>query len=56
MSTRMSITRSGSTYVFEGTGFGHGVGLCQAGAAARARRGDTTEAILAAYFTGAVTR
>ena len=52
MSTRMSVTRSGSTYAFEGTGFGHGVGLCQAGAAARARRGESTEAILAAYFAG----
>jgi stage II sporulation protein D len=53
-STRMSIARSGSTYVFDGTGFGHGVGLCQAGAAARARRGETTAQILAAYFTGVV--
>jgi len=51
-STRLSITRSGSAYVFEGTGFGHGVGLCQTGAAARARRGETTEAILGAYFAG----
>lgn len=51
-STRMSITRSGATYVFEGSGFGHGVGLCQAGAAARARRGETTVAILAVYFAG----
>ena len=51
-STRMSITRSGSTYVFEGTGFGHGVGLCQAGAAARARRGESTVQILEAYFRG----
>jgi stage II sporulation protein D len=54
LSTRMSVTRSGSTYVFEGSGFGHGVGLCQAGAAARARRGETTAQILAAYFTGVV--
>jgi stage II sporulation protein D len=55
-STRLSITRSGSTYAFEGSGFGHGVGLCQVGAAARARRGETTEQILAAYFTGATIR
>ena len=51
-STRMSVTRSGSTYLFEGTGFGHGVGLCQAGAAARARRGESTVQILEAYFQG----
>jgi len=52
-STRLSVTRAGSTYVFEGTGFGHGVGLCQTGAAARSRRGDSAAAILAAYFVGA---
>jgi stage II sporulation protein D len=51
-STRFTITRSGSTYIFKGQGFGHGVGLCQLGAAARARRGDSLESILAAYFSG----
>jgi stage II sporulation protein D len=52
-STRFTIRRSGETYIFEGTGFGHGVGLCQLGAVARARRGDSLESILAAYFHGA---
>ena len=51
-STRFSVRHAGSTFVFEGTGYGHGVGLCQTGAAARARRGETTHAILAAYFAG----
>ena len=38
---------------FDGAGFGHGVGLCQAGAAARARRGDGLPDILRAYFADA---
>jgi stage II sporulation protein D len=53
-STRFSVQRTGTSYVFEGTGFGHGVGLCQTGAAARARRGETVQAILSAYFADAV--
>lgn len=54
MSTRMDVTRDGAgdQYRFAGTGFGHGVGLCQVGAAARARRGDSLEGILAAYYPG----
>lgn len=54
MSTRLSVERRGSTYVFSGTGFGHGVGLCQTGAAARAAGGQATADILEAYFPGAV--
>jgi stage II sporulation protein D len=53
LSTRFSVGRTGTGYVFEGTGYGHGVGLCQVGAAARARRGDEVDEILAAYFPGA---
>jgi len=52
-STRFAIRRSGASYTFEGTGFGHGVGLCQAGAAARARRGDELSDILRTYFADA---
>jgi stage II sporulation protein D len=52
-STRFTLTRQAGSYAFAGSGFGHGVGLCQAGAAARARRGDSVAEILAAYFTGA---
>jgi stage II sporulation protein D len=51
-STRFSVRRTGTTYHFSGTGFGHGVGLCQVGAAARARRGDAVADILRAYFPG----
>lgn len=49
-STRFTLARAGAGYRFTGSGFGHGVGLCQVGAAARARRGDSLEAILRAYF------
>jgi stage II sporulation protein D len=52
-STRFTIARSGGSYAFQGTGFGHGVGLCQLGAIARARRGDSLETILGTYFKGA---
>lgn len=37
-----------------GTGNGHGVGMCQWGAIARARAGHDVRAILAAYFPGTV--
>lgn len=53
-STKFTLARDGSRYTFSGTGMGHGVGLCQLGAAARARRGDSLEAILGEYFPGAV--
>ena len=50
LSTRFTIEHTPSGFVFTGTGYGHGVGLCQIGAAARARRGDTVDAILRQYF------
>lgn len=36
----------------EGKGWGHGVGLCQIGAAVMAKEGDTAEEILSFYFPG----
>jgi SpoIID/LytB domain protein len=36
-----------------GAGWGHGVGLCQIGAAVMADRGHTYEEILSHYFRGA---
>lgn len=53
-STRFDVTRVPAGFRFSGTGYGHGVGLCQVGAAARARRGESLEEILAAYFPGAL--
>jgi stage II sporulation protein D len=52
-STLFSVTRQAGGFVFEGVGFGHGVGLCQRGAMARARRGETMREILGTYYPGA---
>lgn len=49
-STRFQVERRGGSFHFAGTGYGHGVGLCQVGAMARLRRGDTVETVLAAYY------
>ena len=51
-STWFDIRRTGPTYVFDGRGFGHGVGLCQAGALARIRSGAKLPAVLQQYFPG----
>ena len=40
-------------FVLNGAGWGHGVGLCQIGAAVMAKKGFTAEEILSHYFTGA---
>lgn len=53
MSTRFSVTVTPGGFRLDGTGFGHGVGLCQVGAIARARRGDSVGAILGYYYPGA---
>jgi SpoIID/LytB domain protein len=42
-----------SRFTLQGGGWGHGVGLCQIGAAVMAVQGFTAEEILAHYFTGA---
>ena len=41
-------------FTLNGAGWGHGVGLCQIGAAVMAARGFTAEHILRHYFSGAV--
>jgi stage II sporulation protein D len=46
----------GDSAVFRGRGSGHGVGLCQWGARARALRGEDERAILAHYYPGAEIR
>jgi len=45
-----------SRFTLEGGGWGHGVGLCQIGAAVMAVRGCKAEDILAHYFAGAALR
>ncbi len=52
-STLFSVNEQAGGFVFEGVGFGHGVGLCQRGAMARARRGETMREILGTYYPGA---
>jgi stage II sporulation protein D len=52
-STLFSVSRQAGGFVFEGVGFGHGVGLCQRGAMARARRGESMREILGTYYPGA---
>lgn len=51
-STLFTVRRQRSTFVFEGRGFGHGVGLCQAGALACVRAGHRLPSILQRYFPG----
>jgi stage II sporulation protein D len=51
-STVFDMDRDGSVYRFEGRGLGHGVGLCQWGAAAQAREGRSYEDILSFYYRG----
>ncbi|MCG6537588.1 MAG: amidase, partial [Syntrophales bacterium LBB04] len=43
-------------FILRGAGWGHGVGLCQIGAAAMATKGFTAEEILRHYFRGASLR
>jgi SpoIID/LytB domain protein len=53
-STLFTLSPSGSgAWLVRGGGFGHGVGLSQAGAIDLARRGWTTERILKHYYPGA---
>jgi SpoIID/LytB domain protein len=51
-SSRFEITRAGSNFIFRGSGFGHGLGLCQEGAHVMAQRGADYRRILAKYFRG----
>jgi len=51
-SSRFSVSRSGSQFVFRGGGFGHGLGLCQEGSHVMAQRGQSYQQILAHYFPG----
>jgi len=51
-STMFSVKKVRGGFAFIGRGFGHGVGLCQAGALARIRAGASPEDVLAHYFPG----
>ena len=51
-STLFSVKKTRDRFTFSGRGFGHGVGLCQAGALARLREGASPEDVLSYYFPG----
>ncbi|HET7218394.1 MAG TPA: SpoIID/LytB domain-containing protein, partial [Vicinamibacterales bacterium] len=51
-STKFEVRQDGGWYAFAGQGFGHGVGLCQAGAFARLRAGAMVRDVLAFYYPG----
>ncbi len=53
-SSAFVVDRDGDDFVLRGAGWGHGVGLCQIGAAVMADKGYTWQQILAHYFPGAL--
>jgi stage II sporulation protein D len=55
-STWFDVRRDPSAFTFSGRGFGHGVGLCQAGALARLRAGATPSDVMAFYYPGTALR
>ena len=52
-STNFKVKIKGDIAIFEGRGWGHGVGMCQWGAYFMAKRGLKTEDILRFYYPGA---
>jgi stage II sporulation protein D len=55
-SSRFEVGRSGSNFIFRGSGFGHGLGLCQEGAHVMAARGASYQKILQKFFPGNVVK
>jgi len=51
-SSAFIVTADAERFIFHGAGWGHGVGLCQIGAAVMAIQGFLAEEILRHYFTG----
>jgi len=52
-STWFEVSQQGGRFYFHGRGWGHGVGLCQKGAALMAAQGHSASEILNQYFPGA---
>ncbi len=52
-SAKFTIEKNGKVWVIDGSGFGHGIGMCQMGARARAKAGQNFKEILEAYYPGA---
>jgi SpoIID/LytB domain protein len=51
-STLFEVQREGTSFVFHGAGFGHGVGMCQLGAIGMAEAGRGSSQILEHYYRG----
>lgn len=52
-STKFDVSLNDAALIIDGTGWGHGVGMCQWGAYGMARQGKTAEEILKYYYPGA---
>jgi len=50
-SALFSISRDKDNFTINGSGFGHGIGMCQVGVIARSKEGQKFEDILKAYYT-----
>jgi stage II sporulation protein D len=55
-STLFTVKKTREGFAFSGKGFGHGVGLCQAGALTRLRAGASPQEVFAKYFPGTALR
>lgn len=53
-STWFKIKRDKNSFIFDGHGYGHGVGLCQWGAQKMAKQGKNYREILSFYYPGAL--
>ena len=51
-SSFFTVKKEGKEWVLTGTGFGHGVGMCQMGVRARAQAGQSYQEILSHYYPG----
>lgn len=53
-SSAFEVTKTSEGFTLKGKGWGHGVGLCQIGAAAMAAKGYNSKEILSFYYPGSV--
>ena len=53
LSSAFDVERQGDRFILHGKGWGHGVGLCQVGAAVMGSQGKTYDEILLFYYRGA---
>ena len=52
-SSAFDVERDGTSFILHGRGWGHGVGLCQIGAAVMGEQGKTYDEILLYYYRNA---